>query len=140
MNNKSKRAQTLEFKAKKLARVLKQLNESVVLVEGKRDKKALETVLANAQITLIAGKKLDELAERMKNAGVENASVLTDFDRRGEELAEKMKEALESHSIEPDVQARRELKFILGLRFFEEFESKLEKFRGECSANGIKTE
>ncbi|MBI5159502.1 hypothetical protein HY992_05260 [Candidatus Micrarchaeota archaeon] len=130
----------LELKAKKLARVLKQLNEGVVFVEGKRDKQALETTLANARITLIAGKKLDDVARQIKQEKVEKASVLTDFDRRGEELAQLMKEALESHSITADLQARRELKFILGLRFFEEFETKKLKFKEECSANGIKYE
>ncbi len=139
MRERSKRESVLEYKAKKLARLLEELANEVVIVEGKRDKQALQERIACKQIVLITG-KADGVALRLKSRGVEQAVVLTDFDRRGEEHAQRMKEALESHSITPDLQARRTIKFVLGLRFFEEFSAKLSKFEEECSEAKIKAE
>jgi len=115
----------LRQKWKKFGNLLMELEESgaEVLVEGKRDRIALQKVGIGNRITLISRRPDDVAADVATRA--ETAAVMTDFDDAGEELAHRMVEALESHSVKPDLDARRKLRALFGVRFFEELDRKV---------------
>lgn len=116
-------------KEKLLRRVLNELAESdaVVLVEGKRDKNALERIGIRNRIMVI-NMSPDEVSERVSRVA-DKAVVLTDFDDAGEELRCRVEEALRSYNVSPNTEVRKRLHYLLGVRNFEEIERKLEEFR-----------
>jgi 5S rRNA maturation endonuclease (ribonuclease M5) len=110
---------------KNLESILEKLKEEWVFVEGKKDKNALrkfgieniKTISGNLRISC---NEVSGVAKKVV--------VLTDLDRKGEELAKRANEELESCSIKADVETRKHLAAILDLRCFEDMERKYEKF------------
>jgi 5S rRNA maturation endonuclease (ribonuclease M5) len=119
----------LQKKQKFLDRVLRELEESgaPVLVEGKRDKEALERIGVRNRIFLI-NMRPDRLCERVAKVADE-AVILTDFDETGEELCKRVEEALRSYDVLPNTEVRRKLRYLLGVYNFEEIERKMEEFK-----------
>ncbi len=70
---------------KELVKYLLQLRKRQVIVEGRKDKEVLVKLGFKKVITL-TGKSLYECASLCK----ENVVILTDFDRKGEEIAKKL--------------------------------------------------
>lgn len=128
----------LQRKQKLLSKVMRELEESgkPILVEGKRDKAALERIGVRNRIFLI-NMKPDELCKRVAEIADE-AVVLTDFDDAGEKLGKRIEEALQSYSVLPDMEVRRKLRYLLGVYNFEEIDRKMEEFRKklEGDSNG----
>jgi len=124
----------LERKEKLLSRVLAKLDESVVIVEGKKDVRALRNVGVKGKLVEASG-KVNGICSRLevaaRNAGLhaDEAVVLTDADRAGEELAAMLVGELEANGVKPDLQVRRDLRFVLGFHTVEEIPRKLEEFR-----------
>jgi len=118
----------LRAKAKRLERALEEMRGCVAIVEGARDKEALEKI-AEARI-ILCNQSADEVASRI--AGEEKAFILTDFDRRGEEKARALEEALAAHGVKADLGARKALRYALGISFIEDAARRLEKLRREC--------
>lgn len=115
---------TLRYQFKTLKRILSELRSSWVFVEGQKDKAALQN-LGCKKIKTISGnlrKSCDELDD------VEKVIVLTDLDRRGEQLLLAARDELESCSIRADTDTRRRLAGILALRYFENADRKYEEF------------
>jgi len=102
--------------------------EREVIVEGKRDRIALQKLGIRNRITLI-NQSPDVVAGRVASHGASEAVVLTDFDRTGEELAHRITEALESHGVKPDLDIRRRLRYIFGVLFIEELGTKVAEFQ-----------
>lgn len=125
----SREGHLLRQKWKKFGNLLMELEESgaEVLVEGKRDRIALQKVGIGNRITLISRRPDDVAADVATRA--ERAAVMTDFDESGEELARRMAEALESHGVRPDLDARRKLRALFGVRFFEELDRKVAELK-----------
>ena len=125
-------------KQKLLDRVLKELEESgkPILVEGKRDKAALERIGVENRVFLI-NLTPDELCKRVSKVADE-AVILTDFDEAGEKLCNRVKEALYSYNVLPNTEVRRKLRYLLGVYNFEEIDRKMEEFkkRVEGDTNG----
>jgi 5S rRNA maturation endonuclease (ribonuclease M5) len=119
----------LQRKQKLLNRVLKELEESGVplLVEGKRDREALERIGMRNKIFLI-NMRPDRLCERVSKVADE-AVVLTDFDEAGEKLCKRVEESLRSYNVLPNMEMRRKFRYLLGVYNFEEIDRKLEEFR-----------
>jgi len=119
----------LQRKQKLLNRVLKELEESGVplLVEGKRDREALERIGMRNKIFLI-NMRPDRLCERVSKVADE-AVVLTDFDEAGEKLCKRVEESLHSYNVLPNMEMRRKFRYLLGVYNFEEIDRKLEEFR-----------
>jgi 5S rRNA maturation endonuclease (ribonuclease M5) len=80
------------------------------------------------KVTLI-NQSPDRVAARVASHGASEAVVLTDFDRTGEELAQRVREALESHGVKPDLEVRRKLRYLFGVLFIEELDRKVEEFQ-----------
>jgi 5S rRNA maturation endonuclease (ribonuclease M5) len=128
----------LQRKQKFLGRLMKELNEGgkPILVEGKRDKAALERIGVRNRIFLI-NMSPDELCKRVAKVADE-AVVLTDFDRTGEKLGKRVEEALYSYNVLPNMDMRRKFRYLLGVYNFEEIDRKLEEFKKkiEGDSNG----
>jgi 5S rRNA maturation endonuclease (ribonuclease M5) len=128
----------LQRKQKLLNRVLMELEESgkPLLVEGKRDKAALQSIGVKNRVFLI-NMTPDELCKRVARLADE-AVVLTDFDDAGEKLGKRVEEALYSYNVLPDMEVRRKLRYLLGVYHFEEIDRKLEEFKKkiEGDSNG----
>ncbi|MEW6328614.1 MAG: toprim domain-containing protein [Candidatus Micrarchaeota archaeon] len=136
MRKRSLLEQELKNKLKLLRRTLREIGESraVVLVEGKKDREALERIGVKNNIVLVG---MGARAACEKIAGADEAVVLADFDERGEEIAREVEEALWACNIRPNLEHRRRLRYILGVRNFEEIGGKLEEFEKKCKENKI---
>lgn len=99
-----------------------------VIVEGKRDRIALQKLGIRNKVTLI-NQSPDKVAERVASHGAGEAVVLTDFDGTGEELAQRMCDALHSHGVRPDLDFRRKLRYLFGVLFMEELPTKVAQFQ-----------
>jgi len=107
----------------------------IILVEGKRDVKALiQAGIGNpSSIIAINSQKMEKIASRLVGRDV---AVLTDYDRTGEIKARVAQEELLSQGARPDMECRKTLRHVLGLYRIEEintsirdFEEKLEMIR-----------
>ena len=103
-------------------RVLQELEGNILIVEGKRDVRALEA-LVTAWIVPINSRPIEKVAlhvvslmEKHKNTQV---IVLTDFDRTGRKLAAKMRLVLQSLKIHANSRIRRDV-MNLGITYVEE--------------------
>jgi 5S rRNA maturation endonuclease (ribonuclease M5) len=94
-----------EYK-EKLFSLLRELKEEQTLVEGIKDKRALETLGFSDVHTLNRNRGLYELAARFKG----KILVLTDFDPEGEKLAKKISELLKKTGCSVDAGNRRRLR------------------------------
>lgn len=115
-----------EEKWKKLGRLLETLRNECVFVEGIKDKQAL-LKLGFVNVLTISG----NMDQSIKKVNCEQVFVLTDFDRRGNQLAEIAKNKLESASIKADLESRKHLAYLLNIRFFEDTYRAYEKLKGE---------
>ncbi len=125
----------LERKGKELDQLLENSISSTVIVEGKKDRMALEK-LGFLDICTLNG-RIDEFARELAERGVGEAIILTDLDRTGDRLCDSLKEALASHRIVSDSRARKRFSKLLNLDRFEEMAGKLGKFEVEMNELGI---
>jgi 5S rRNA maturation endonuclease (ribonuclease M5) len=123
----------IEQKAKLLARVLKKLDSSVVIVEGKKDEAALREIGARGRILQASG-RVKGICEKVK---ADEAVILTDNDLAGKELAELVQGELEACGIRADLQARRDLRHVLGARTVEEVPAKMREFEKKLKENNV---
>ncbi|MDO8340117.1 MAG: toprim domain-containing protein [Candidatus Burarchaeum sp.] len=132
----------LERKEKLLGRVLAKLDESVVIVEGKKDVWALRNIGVKGKLMEASG-RVKGICPRLGVAACEaglNADevvVLTDADGAGEELAAMLVGELDANGVKPNLQVRRDLRFVLGFRTVEEIPRKLEEFREKVRGKRI---
>ncbi len=88
----------------------------VVLVEGKRDKMALERFDIGPVYTM-KGRKFHDIAEELSEK-YEGVIILTDLDRTGEDIYRKLSRILESYGLKIDGSFREDLKRS-GVKFVE---------------------
>ncbi len=100
---------------KEILRELAELESRLVVVEGKKDKKALEK-FGLKRIMTLEGKPLYETIENID----EKVAILTDLDSKGKELYSKLKKGLTRRGIKTDEKLRHlllksDLKVIEGI-------------------------
>jgi len=88
----------------------------VVLVEGKRDKEALERFDIEPVYTM-RGKKFYDIGEELSEK-FKGVVILTDLDRTGEEIYRKLTKILESYGLKVDGSFREDLRRS-GVKFVE---------------------
>lgn len=125
----------LKEKYKKLRRLLGKMEESVVLVEGKRDKNALEQ-LGMGRVITISGRIRDVCGSL--EGEKRNVVIATDLDRRGNEMARRAREELEGCSLNADSETRVLLARILKIRYFEDAKRGFDEFMKEVEANKLR--
>jgi 5S rRNA maturation endonuclease (ribonuclease M5) len=111
---------------KKLEIILEKLKGEWIFVEGLKDKEALKK-LGFQNILTISG----NLRQSCRRVEAEKVYVLTDLDRRGDQLAKMAVDELESNSIRADLEVRKKLAFLLRIRFFEDACRAYEELKGE---------
>ncbi|NJE30751.1 hypothetical protein E3E38_06800 [Thermococcus sp. 18S1] len=84
--------------------------EGALIVEGLRDEVALRNLGVRAEIIRLSRLPLTEVA--LIASSYKEVMILTDFDRKGEELARKLLRYLEGYPCRVDAETRRELKRI----------------------------
>ncbi|MFH0884850.1 MAG: toprim domain-containing protein [Candidatus Micrarchaeota archaeon] len=124
----------LKERLKKLAKLFERLREGRIFVEGKKDRGALEK-LGFAGILTISG-NLRQSCERAAQENAQKVFVLSDLDRRGDELAKRAWDELGSLSIRADTETRRELAHLLRIRCFEDAKKAYDKLTEEMTEKG----
>ncbi|MGA2675514.1 MAG: toprim domain-containing protein [Methanobacterium sp.] len=81
-----------------------------ILIEGKKDEEALINLGINGNFIKVSGSplKLYEITEK----AIESSSriiILTDFDKKGNELAKKLSEDIQGFGSHPDLEIRRKI-------------------------------
>jgi 5S rRNA maturation endonuclease (ribonuclease M5) len=101
MNNKKDR------KLESFINTIEELKESIVIVEGKRDKKALENLGIHNTVP-INGKPLIEIVQQIADMGKtgKDIIILTDFDREGRRIASKLELLLKKYGVHPNSRLR----------------------------------
>jgi 5S rRNA maturation endonuclease (ribonuclease M5) len=119
-----------EEKRIRVGKALKLISGHLVLVEGKKDKSALEG-LGFDRVIALSGRtrRIREIFSAYTDDRM--VYVLTDLDRRGEQLARIAREELEAVSMHADIDARRELGYLLNIRYFEDAGRKYRKLMEE---------
>jgi len=125
----------LQKKQKLLDRTLKDLAEggAAVLVEGKRDREALERIGVKNRIFLV-NMSPDKLCLRVSKVACE-AVILTDFDEAGQKLCRRIEEALHSYNVLPNTEVRRKLRYLLGVYNFEDIDRRMEEFKNKIEGD-----
>jgi 5S rRNA maturation endonuclease (ribonuclease M5) len=118
----------------KLSRLMERLRGSWVFVEGKKDREALQK-LGFSNILTISG-NLRGSCERLAGHDVDKVYVLSDLDRRGDELAIRARDELGSHSIRADTETRLLLAHMLRIRYFEDAKRAYDKLTEEMEEKG----
>jgi 5S rRNA maturation endonuclease (ribonuclease M5) len=94
-----------------------------VLIEGQKDEKALKDLGVNGNFIKVSGSglKLFEIAE-IAAQSAPRVIILTDFDRKGNELAKRLSEDIQSLGSHPDLLLRR---IIMGItrRYIKDIQS-----------------
>ena len=104
-----------------------ELKDSVVFVEGKHDREALAAI--GVDNTIAISGRLRLVCSSMKSS--EKVIVLTDLDRRGDELAKNAVEELQRYGINANIEYRKILGSLLNLKYFENIDKKYFKFLEE---------
>lgn len=109
---------------KELKRLIGQLRENVVIVEGKGDIESLKKLNIVNTYSIVG--KIDYVCNRIKEH--KKAIILTDLDRKGNLLAKRLEERLWSMGIKTDTETRRKLGRILKVKYFENLDKRYEEF------------
>ena len=117
-------------KFERLERWIQEMREDsrVKIVEGKRDKMALESF----GITNI---KTITKSLQLTAAGVDNPIILTDYDRRGEQIKKRLEELFKDEGKSVDTSYRHQLRLLTGIKYIEEIVPRYneikKRYRGE---------
>ena len=93
----------------RLRHTLAELRGKTVIVEGKKDVKALKSLEINNAIP-INGKPLSTFAYTLYKNGAKDIVILTDYDNEGNRLYKKLKSLLERYKLFVDSRLRNKLK------------------------------
>jgi len=98
---------------KELMKILEELSsrapEQVILIEGQKDRAALSLLGVGGEVWQVHGpNSIFSLAERLATER-KSAVVLTDWDRKGGQLARLLRSALVANSVRYDDDVRRRL-------------------------------
>lgn len=94
-----------------------------VVVEGKNDKKALESFGVKNTVLIHTG-TLQKLAE---TTTAKKVILMTDYDRRGEILKNTLSELFKNEGITVDLEYRKRIRRLTGFTSVEELPSKYEE-------------
>jgi 5S rRNA maturation endonuclease (ribonuclease M5) len=108
---------TADERLRRLDEVLEEIQREAdetpapVLVEGKRDERALTRLGIEAEVVRVSGngRSLAETAEHVSRR-YDAALILTDWDTEGNALKSKLKPLLESHGVAPRTSHRKRLR------------------------------
>jgi 5S rRNA maturation endonuclease (ribonuclease M5) len=110
----------LREKQEKIQQILDALAEesakgTLIIVEGKKDVEALRSFGVTGPVLTVktGGKSFTEALHEIEQTGASEVILLLDFDRRGKEGTNRLKQNLERAKIKPDLKFWRELSALL---------------------------
>jgi len=112
---------TVEGNGGEFLRLLDRLKDFVIIVEGKKDREALKTLGLN-NVIAVNGRPLIKVVNEIKYLG-ERPVILTDFDKRGIDIAKRLSRLFQAYKIHPNSSLRCKL--------MEFGKNKIEDFRDE---------
>jgi len=106
---------------------------AVILVEGPRDKASLEALGIWGRIMMTSQKQLFNLAESLSR--YKDIIILSDWDKRGEEVARNAELFLKSNGAHPDCGPRKKLRLLTRKEVMdvESLHGYMERLRRECA-------
>jgi len=111
----------LKEKEEKILQVLERLAEEsakgiTIIVEGKKDIEALKMLTIGGKIMCAktGGKSLLDVISEVEKTGAREVILLLDFDRRGREWTNRIRQQLEKARIKPNILFWRELSSLIG--------------------------
>ena len=128
----------LKEKEERIVRVLSSLAEesakgTPILVEGKKDVKALRTLGIEGPLLSVktGGKSFLDVVSELEKSKTSRAILFLDFDRRGKEGTRQLKQNLEMAKIKTDIEFWRALSGLAGrdVQCVEGLTAYLEKLR-----------
>jgi len=104
-----------QVRFERLQKLIERLNDeakngSVIVVEGARDRKSLESMGVSGRIVCIQSSRRSTLSFAEQLSCEKNVIVLTDFDRQGVFLANHLTRVLNSQSVRTNLALWRELR------------------------------
>ena len=113
---------------RRLSRIVEELSSCVeqgmpILIEGKKDEEALKELGITGNIIKVSGSglKLFEIAEIAAKTS-SKVIILTDFDKKGNILAKKLSEDIQSLGSHPDLNIRKNI-IKITRRYIKDIES-----------------
>ncbi|MBI4360453.1 toprim domain-containing protein [Candidatus Micrarchaeota archaeon] len=103
-----------------LDKTLQLLEGRVVLVEGKRDKKALEALGVDALVFTPHGPPLRFVEKNATLCGQHGVVLLFDFDADGRRLTDRFTEFLLAYGVVPQALVRNRFERVFGVRTVED--------------------
>jgi len=106
---------------------------AIIMVEGPRDKASLEALGIRGSIVMTSQKQLFNLAESLSH--YKDIIVLSDWDKRGEEVARNAEVFLKSNGAHPDCGPRKKLRLLTKKEItdIEGLHGYVERLRRECA-------
>lgn len=120
-------------KGKWLARVLKALEERVLIVEGKHDSNALKVMGVSTEIVSAVGRteRIVESSKKASEMAEKKIALLFDFDAEGERKTSFFEEVFFRHDVNVDVRLRKEVRRLFRVRTIEELAGAYERMQEE---------
>ncbi|MCD6229304.1 MAG: hypothetical protein J7K00_00690 [Candidatus Diapherotrites archaeon] len=101
-----------------------------VIVEGRRDKENLMSLGIKGEIITIS-QSGESWVHTIEKSNITKAIILTDFDRTGERLKERLAQLLYAQGAEADIKTRSKIRSLVGISTFETLYGSVEKLRAE---------
>jgi len=127
-----------QVRFERLQKLMQRLNDeaakgSVIVVEGARDKKSLESMGITGRILCVQSSRRNTVSFAEQLVGEKNVVVLMDFDRQGVYLANRLARILNSQRMHPNLELWRELRGLTRseLRSIEELPRLHERLQNE---------
>lgn len=108
---------------------------AVILVEGRRDRESLEALGITGKVVMTSQLQLFNLAERVASEH-DDVILMSDWDERGDEVAQRSEIYLKSNGVRPDCELRKKLRALLKgeVKDIESLYKYMERLRRACSA------
>lgn len=110
-----------------LEKTLQLLEGRVVLVEGKRDQKALEALGVNAFVFAPHGPPLRWVEKHASLCQETGVVLLFDFDADGRRLTHRFTEFLLAYGVSPKARIRKRFERVFGVRTVEDVPSRYDE-------------
>lgn len=119
---------------KLLKNLIFELKNNIIIVEGKKDKFALQK-LGCRDVYVIQGRKiesvLDRISQKIGPGKNREVIILTDMDTEGDRLSKEIGEICKGLSIHHNIMVRKRLSGLIHLRYWENINEKIEAFLRE---------
>lgn len=113
-----------DFDEKKFLKLMKEFDESVVIVEGARDKIAVKKLFKKIKVFVYSQKNF---YEKLMKAKPKEVVILTDNDKEGRKIKKEIEERLRAENILVNNNLRKEFFEVFKISKVEELTSVLEK-------------